>query len=98
MSPGWMPREPSRRNWCCCRTRTRLLMTKAGRHEPGHANDLVFWTLLLTTMATVYALPVIIAIIRYSETIVTVLILNVFPLAWPAALVMACMLGHRDDT
>lgn len=47
------------------------------------ANSSVFWALLLTIMAAVYALPTIIAIIRHVESIVTVLILNLFSLASP---------------
>jgi hypothetical protein len=60
------------------------------------ANSSVFWVLLLGGLAAGYALPTIIALIRHVESIATVLILNLFPLAWPAALVMACMLPRKD--
>jgi hypothetical protein len=61
------------------------------------ANSPVFWALLLGGLAVGYALPTIIALIRHVEGIATVLILNLFPLAWPAALVMACMLPRKDS-
>jgi hypothetical protein len=61
------------------------------------ANSPVFWVLLLGALAAGYALPTIIALIRRVESIGAVLILNLFPLAWPAALVMACMLPRKAD-
>jgi len=61
------------------------------------ANSPVFWVLVISALAGGYALPTIIAMVRHVESIVTVLILNLFPLAWPAALVMACMLPRKDD-
>jgi hypothetical protein len=61
------------------------------------ANSPVFWVLLLVGLAAGYPLPTIIALIRHVEGIVTVLILNLFPLARPAALVMACMLPRKDN-
>jgi hypothetical protein len=42
-------------------------------------------------------LPTIIAIMRRAESIATVVILNVLPVAWPAALIAACLLPRRDD-
>jgi hypothetical protein len=63
----------------------------------GVADSLWFWVLLMAVLAAGYALPTIIALIRHLESIATVLILNLFPIAWPAALVMACMLPRRDD-
>jgi len=59
---------------------------------------IAIWVLLLGGLAAGYALPTIIALIRHLGSIITVLILNLFPLAWPAALVMACMLPHKDDS
>jgi hypothetical protein len=61
------------------------------------ANSPVFWGLLLGGLAAGYALPTIIALIRHVESIATVLILNLFPLSWPAALMMTCTLSCRDD-
>jgi hypothetical protein len=53
---------------------------------------------LLTVMAVVYVLPtIIIAIIRQMESFATLLILNSFPITWPAVLVMACMLPRKGD-
>ena len=62
------------------------------------ANSPVFWVLLLGGLAAGYALPTIIALIRHAEGIATVLILNLFPLAWPSALVMACILPRKEDS
>jgi hypothetical protein len=59
----------------------------------GVADSALFWVVI----AAVYALPTVIAVIRQAESITAVLILNLFPLAWPAALVMACMLPCRDN-
>lgn len=63
----------------------------------GVADSPRFWVLLIAILAAGYALPPIIALIRHVESIATVLILNLFPIAWPASLVMACMLPRRDD-
>jgi|GEM_PF-5932491 len=62
------------------------------------ANSGWFWCLLIATLATGCVLPTIIAVIRHVESITTVVILNLFPLAWPAALLLACMLPRNDDT
>jgi hypothetical protein len=56
-----------------------------------------FGVVLLAVMAGAYVLPTAIAVIRQVESITAVLILNLFPLAWPAALVMACMLPRKDN-
>lgn len=63
----------------------------------GVADSLWFWVLLIAVLAAGYALPTIIALIRHVESIAAVLILNLFPIAWPAALLMACMLPRKDD-
>lgn len=63
----------------------------------GVADSMWFWVLLIAVLAAGYALPAIIALIRHVESTATVLILNLFPIAWPAALVMTCMLPRRDD-
>jgi hypothetical protein len=57
----------------------------------------LFWIGLIATLAVLYALPTIIAIVRRAEGIAMVVILNVVPVAWPAALVAACMLPRRED-
>jgi hypothetical protein len=41
--------------------------------------------------------PTVIAVFRRVENIAVVVFLNCLPIAWPAALVMACMMPGRDD-
>jgi len=60
------------------------------------ANRPLFRGLLIGGLATGYALPAIIAVIRHVEDITLVVILNAFPIAWPAALVLACMLPRKE--
>jgi len=61
------------------------------------ANSPVFWVLLLGRLAALSVLPTVIAIIRQVESISLVIILNCLPVAWPAALLLACTLPRRDD-
>jgi hypothetical protein len=37
------------------------------------------------------------AVVRHARNIKRVLILNCIPIAWPAALVMACMMARKAD-
>jgi hypothetical protein len=60
------------------------------------ANSLVFWTGLLGALAALYVLPTTIAVIRQVEDIPLVVILNCFPVAWPAALLRACMMPRKE--
>jgi hypothetical protein len=57
----------------------------------------LFWIGLIAGLAVLYALPTIIALLRRAEGIAMVIILNVVPVAWPAALVTACLMPRRDD-
>jgi hypothetical protein len=57
----------------------------------------LFWIGLIAALAVLYALPTIIAVLRRAEGIAMVIILNVVPVAWPAALVAACLMPRRDD-
>jgi hypothetical protein len=50
---------------------------------------------LLAGLAALYVLPTMIAVIRHVENIGLVVFLNCFPIAWPAALVAACMLPRK---
>jgi hypothetical protein len=52
---------------------------------------------LLAGLAALYVLPTMIAVIRHVESIGLVVFLNCLPIAWPAALVVACMMPGRDD-
>jgi hypothetical protein len=61
------------------------------------ANSPVFWIALITALAALYALPTVIGLVRNVENLALVVILNLFPIGWPAALVVACMMPHKDD-
>lgn len=60
------------------------------------ANSPMFWIGLLAGLAGLYVLPSMIAVIRHVESIALVVILNCFPIAWPAALVIACMMPSKE--
>ena len=60
------------------------------------ANSGWFWALLIWGLAAGYVVPTIIALIRQVESIATVVILNCFPIAWPAALLLACMMPRKE--
>ena len=60
------------------------------------ANSPVFWIGLLAGLVALYVLPIMIALIRHIENIALVVFLNCFPIAWPAALVVACMTPRRE--
>jgi hypothetical protein len=55
----------------------------------------LFWIGLIGALAVLYALPTLIALLRRAEGIAMVVILNVVPVAWPAALVAACLMPRR---
>jgi hypothetical protein len=60
------------------------------------ANSPVFWIGLLAGLTALYILPTMIAVIRNVETIALVVILNCFLVAWPAALIIACMMPRKE--
>ena len=60
------------------------------------ANSPVFWTGLLAGLAALYVLHTMIAVIRHVEDIPLVMIFNCFPIAWPAALLLACMMPRKE--
>jgi hypothetical protein len=43
-----------------------------------------------------YVLPTLIGMLRHVESLALVVILNVFPIAWPAALVAVCMVPRKE--
>ena len=43
-----------------------------------------------------YVLPTLIGVLRHVESLALVVILNLFPIAWPAALVAACMMPCKE--
>ena len=54
----------------------------------------VFWIGLLAGLGVLSVLPAVIAVFRRVENIA---VLERVPVAWPAALVVACMMPGRDD-
>ena len=61
------------------------------------ANSPVFWVGLLAGLTALYALPTTIAVIRHVENIPLVVFLNCFPIAWPAALLLAFMMSRKES-
>ena len=61
----------------------------------GVADSTWFWVLLLGTLAVGYVLPIVIAVLRRVEDIALVVIFNLIPMGWPAALLLACTLPRR---
>ena len=61
------------------------------------ANSVLSWIEYVASLAALYACPTAIAVVRYARNIKRVLILNCIPIAWPAALVMACIMPHKAD-
>lgn len=60
------------------------------------AQSPLFWFVLIGGLAFVYALPVIIALVRNVESIALVVIFNVFPVGWLGALLLACMMPRKE--
>ena len=56
-----------------------------------------FWTGLIGALAVLYALPVIIAVVRGAEGVAMVVVLTMVPGGWPAPLVTACLMPRRGD-
>ncbi len=59
-------------------------------------NSPLFWIGLLAFLAALYVLPTMIAVIRHVEDIPLVVILNCFPVAWPVALLLACVMPRKE--
>ncbi len=59
------------------------------------ANSWAFWTGLIGALAVLYILPTLIGTLRHVDSLAVVVILNLFPIAWPAALVVACMMPRQ---
>jgi hypothetical protein len=60
------------------------------------ANSWVFWFGLIYALAALYVTPTLIGIVRKVENLALVVILNTMPIAWPAALLVACMMPRKD--
>ncbi|HXL88605.1 MAG TPA: hypothetical protein VN969_06395 [Streptosporangiaceae bacterium] len=64
--------------------------------SPAIANSPWFWGRLIVVLAAVCVTPTIVAVARHVESIAAVVILNCFPVAWPAALILACLLPRKE--
>jgi hypothetical protein len=60
------------------------------------ANSPAFWIGPMASLVALYVLPTMIAVIRNVEEIALVVFLNCIPVAWPAALVAACMMPRKE--
>ncbi|MGD0609437.1 MAG: hypothetical protein ABSA53_38415 [Streptosporangiaceae bacterium] len=60
------------------------------------ANGWAFWIGLTGALAVLYVLPTLIGVLRHVEILALVVILNLFPIVWPAALVAACMMPCKE--
>jgi len=60
------------------------------------ANDAVSWIEYVAGLAALYVYPTAIAVVRHTGNIKLVLILNCIPIAWPAALLLACMMPRKE--
>lgn len=56
-----------------------------------------FIMLVFGGLALAYCLPTIIGVIRRVESLALVIILNTLPIAWPAAMILACLMPAKDD-
>lgn len=61
------------------------------------ANGAVSWIEYVASLAALYVCPTAIAVVRHARNIKRVLILNCIPIAWPAALIMACIMPRKAD-
>jgi hypothetical protein len=57
----------------------------------------MLWIGLLAGFGGLHVLPTVIAVFRRVENIAVVMVLTCLPIAWPAALVVACITPGRDD-
>ena len=60
------------------------------------ANGWAFWIGLTGALAVLYVLPTLIGVLRHVEILALVVILNLFPIVWPAALVAACIMPCKE--
>jgi hypothetical protein len=60
------------------------------------SNSPAFMLLIIGGLALVYFLPSIVGIARRVECLALVIILNTLPVAWPAAMILACFMPTRD--
>jgi hypothetical protein len=63
------------------------------------ANNFIFWLALIMALISLYILPTLIAVIRGTESLGGIVVLNVLPtgVGWLAALIMALMLPRKEE-
>jgi hypothetical protein len=61
------------------------------------ADSPAFWVALTGGLTVLYIVPTLIGIFGHVECFGLVIILNTSPIAWSAALVVACMMPRKDD-
>ena len=59
------------------------------------ANGAVPWIEYVASLAALYVYPTAVAVVRQAGNIKLVLILNCIPVAWPAALLLACTMPRK---
>ena len=60
------------------------------------ANSWLFRLAIIDGLAAVYILPTVIGIAGQVESLGLVICLNVFPVGWPAALLLACLMPRKE--
>ena len=60
------------------------------------ADSWFFWLAIIGGLAGIYILPTVIAIACQVEGLGLVICLNVFPVGWLAALILACMMPREQ--
>ena len=68
------------------------------RHERREQLGVLDRADLIGALAVLYVLPTLIGVLRHVESLALVMILNLFPIAWPAALVAACMMPCKEGS
>ena len=59
------------------------------------ANSWFFWLAIIGVLAGVYTLPTVIGIVRQVEGLGWVICLNMIPVGWPTALLLACLMARK---
>ncbi len=60
------------------------------------ADTWLFWLAIIDGLAAACILPTVIGIARQVEGPGLVICLNVFPVGWPAALILACLMPRKE--
>jgi len=60
------------------------------------ADSWFFWLAIIDGLAAVYILPTVIGIARQIDGLGLVVCLNVIPVGWPVALILACLMPRKE--